>query len=123
MNIFQRVLDHALWLLAAGAGFFVGLFALLIAKLVGIGFWWVAIGVALLAAVLFFLDDKLHKWTLRGIVGGLKALGAKTRELGPEDEARERWQDRTGRIGFVAGMGLAFIAGSIVPPERIMDFF
>ncbi|MEQ9039872.1 MAG: hypothetical protein RIE24_16100 [Silicimonas sp.] len=123
MNLFQRILDHVLWFLAAGAGFFVGLFALLIAKLVGLGSWWVAFGVVVVASLLFVLDGKVFKFTMRGIVGGLKALGAETREIGPEDEARKRWQDRASRIGFVAGVVLAFIAGSIVSPERIMDFF
>ena len=120
--MFIRILEHSGVLLLAAIGFFVGLFALLIGDLAGYNNWIVALAIVLIAAAALLVLELFDRAFDKGL-GRISSWLTSGVQHSEASEARERKFRRAGWLAFFGGSFVAFIAGSIVPPEKIMEYF
>jgi len=117
-----KILDYIVVALAIPVGFFVGLFTLLIAGLLGVSAWMVMPFVLVACAIFVFADGLLGRLMWGGVERVSKKMGVETAD--PEQIRKwEAWHRRAGRLAFGLGIVIAFTAAQFIEPVKIMEYF
>lgn len=111
------VFDGVVVLMSVAFGFFVGLFGLGMAQLIGAGAWAYVIVLTVFAICLFFIVS-VSGWGF-DYFSGIKPAPAGTKKTNSFEKRRKR----NGRIGFFIGVVVALVASLFMPIDQIMGYF
>ncbi|MEO9823556.1 MAG: hypothetical protein ABJF50_03945 [Paracoccaceae bacterium] len=119
MKPIALIYDGVLALMSAAIGFFLGLVGLGMAELIVSGAW-ASVIVLTVYAIVMYIIVVAFDWVMDfGTSNWIKAAPAGTSQTNPF----ERWRKRNGKIGFLVGAAVAFVASRFASLEQIMGFF
>ena len=117
MNKMFSVFDAVLMVMSAAIGFFLGLAGLLLAQLIGMGAWPVAVVLIGFGLLVYFTLDYMDPLFDRAFNMGIKKARPGTTKTNPFEKTRKR----NGRIAFIVGIFVALVASLFVPPQQLME--